>query len=642
MQIPDDLTDPERLLWDAMETGEAVSLLDDGTVEDRNPANGAQWGAERRVRGEALAAMLTEPSRGRRPRAARLALARITGTLDLEGLKLACPLILQSCFFDHSVNANATQVPNLALTSCHMPRLTGRQIRSRDDIDLTGLHAQYIQLDEARVGGRLNLNGAHLENPDGDALTAEGAQIHGDMFCRAGFQAEGQIRLTGARIGGELNLNGAHLKNPDGKALSADRAQIEEGLFCNDIQTDGEMRLIGAHIGGQLNLAGAHLKNPDSEALSADDAQIDGGMFCTNGFQVEGKMRLPGARIGAQLNLAGAHLKNPDSEALSADGAQIGGDMVCNDGFQVEGMMRLIGAHIGGQLNLTRAHLKNPDGKALTLDGADIKEDVLCLGGFQADGALCLTHAHIGGRLDLSQAKLSSTSGSALDLRHSTITRLVLPMTTAPQGVLDLTHARVIHLEDDWPTTAYKASLADLVYETLSPLDGQIARRLDWIARAEGAFRPQPYEQLAAALRREGHDDGAREVAIAKEEARQGTLRWPGKLRSRFLGSTVGYGYKPAQGLWWLTGLFLIDWFVFTWAKENGHLRALREKSVRPPEFHVSLYALDHVLPVIELGQRSYWSATGFFQYWQTASDLAGWLLVTVILGAVTARLVRS
>jgi hypothetical protein len=68
----------------------------------------------------------------------------------------------------------------------------------------------------------------------------------------------------------------------------------------------------------------------------------------------------------------------------------------------------------------------------------------------------------------------------------------------------------------------------------------------------------------------------------------------------------------------------------------------VHEKIAGLPQFHVSPYALDHVLPVIELGQRSYWSATGVIQYWQTVSDLAGLLLVTVILGAVTARLVRS
>ena len=114
------------------------------------------------------------------------------------------------------------------------------------------------------------------------------------------------------------------------------------------------------------------------------------------------------------------------------------------------------------------------------------------------------------------------------------------------------------------------------------------------------------------------------------------------RLRSWFLGATVGYGYKPGQGLWWLGGLAVVDWVTFAWAKSHNHLHAVHDEKQVLPQFHISLFALDHVLPVIDLGQRSYWSATGFFQYWQTFSDLAGWILVTVILGAVTTRLIRD
>ena len=40
--------------------------------------------------------------------------------------------------------------------------------------------------------------------------------VDGDMFCRAGFQAEGEIRLLGAHIGGQLELSSAKLANPGG------------------------------------------------------------------------------------------------------------------------------------------------------------------------------------------------------------------------------------------------------------------------------------------------------------------------------------------------------------------------------------------------------------------------------------------
>jgi hypothetical protein len=280
--------------------------------------------------------MLTQPRKAddRPPRAAHLSLARITGTLNLVGVDLACPLILESCYFENSVNASQTRAPILEINRCHVPSFIGKQLRTRGDLSLAGTRARSVELNEVHIGGGLKLNTAHLNNPNRVALSLEGAQIDGDMFCRAGFQTEGEILMLGAHIGGGLSLNGAHLKNPNGDALSADRAQISEGIFCKDgFQAEGQIRLLGAHI-GQLNLEGAHLKNPNGDALSADGAQIDGDMFCEGDFQTEGVIRLPGVHIGGQLNFNEAHLKNPDGPAVTADGAQIDGDVICRGGFR--------------------------------------------------------------------------------------------------------------------------------------------------------------------------------------------------------------------------------------------------------------------------------------------------------------------
>jgi|CZKG01.1.fsa_nt_gi hypothetical protein len=599
MQIPYDLTAPERRLWDAMETGEPVPLLKGGTLEECNPANGKEWGPERTVRSEALAAMLTQPRTvgTRPPRAARLSLARVTGALDLTGLDLGCPLELRECFFDEPVHLDDARVPKLALGDCRLPSLTANQLETRGDV---------------------NFDGSHIKS----------------------------IEVRGATIGGQLSLDRARLSNKHGRALNAEGAQIDGNLSCVKVQAEGEIRLVGAHVQGLLRVSGAELTNPQDgaedtrSALNADRACIDGDFF-GDGFHVVGELRLLGAHIGGQFILKGAELNNPAGDAFSTDGADIAGDVICGK-LRAKGQLHLLGTHIGGQLNFDGAQLDNGLKVALNAARAQIDEDVFFQECFRSKGMLCLAGTHIGGSLNLDEAKLSRPEGNALDLRQADIQHLTLPVQTPPDGIIDLCDARVTHLVDAWPRVPYKVRIDGLAYDTIAPLTIGTSARVDWITSADEGFLPQPYEQLATVLRRSGRDDDARLVAIAKEKARQKTLQWPGKLLSRFLRATVGYGYKPAQGIWWLAGLFLIDWFVFAWAKENGHLRAIYEKSQRLPQFHVSLYALDHVLPVIELGQRSYWSMTGFFQYWQTFSDLAGLLLVTVILGAVTARLVRS
>jgi hypothetical protein len=649
-----DLTALERCLWEAIETGEPVSPLNGGTEKERDPKCGALWGPERTVRSEVLAEMLTGAQQPRkRPRAIRLAFARITGALNLEGLDLLCPLCLESCYFDESLNLEEARAPKLELIRCYLPSFDGRQLTTRGDVSLEETRTEAFLLEEACVGGRLQLSEAHLGSPTGVAFRADGARIEGDAFFYD-IRTEGEVSLLGAHIGGQLILCGAHLKNPTGNAFSADGAEIEGGVFFDNARTEGDVRLLGAHIGGQLKLDGAHLKNPTGNAFSADGAEIGGDLFCDHTC-TEGLVRLLGVHVGGVLKLAGAHLiapigdvfgadgprlKNPDGDALNAKGAQIAESVFCVD-LRTEGGLRLESAHIGGPLKLVGAHIKNPTGDALSADGVQIDGDVLC-DRARTEGVLRLDAARIGGRLDLGGSALSNQYKEALYLCHATIKQLVLPMTVAPQGVLDLRHARVTHLADDWPNTTYTARIDDLAYETLSPVKNRAKDRLEWIAKAEGGFRPQPYEQLAAVLRRAGRDDDARRVAIVKETERRPELGFAGRAVSWFLGSTVAFGYKPGRGVLWLGMLAFIGWAIFGYANAHHDFIAVREGAQTIPQFHAWLYSLDCVLPVINLGQRSYWAPTGLALYWTTVSVVAGWILVTVILGAVTTRLIRN
>jgi hypothetical protein len=48
-----------------------------------------------------------------------------------------------------------------------------------------------------------------------------------------------------------------------------------------------------------------------------------------------------------------------------------------------------------------------------------------------------------------------------------------------------------------------------------------VGERLAWLAREQAGYLPQPYEQLAAAYTRQGLDDAARDVLLAKCRRRQ-------------------------------------------------------------------------------------------------------------------------
>lgn len=62
-----------------------------------------------------------------------------------------------------------------------------------------------------------------------------------------------------------------------------------------------------------------------------------------------------------------------------------------------------------------------------------------------------------------------------------------------------------------------------MTYDALAdPLPA--AERVRWIRRTGDGYLPQPYEQLAAAYRKLGHEDEARTVLLARQRHRRTTL----------------------------------------------------------------------------------------------------------------------
>jgi hypothetical protein len=100
-----ELTKPERQLVFAASIGELVDLRT-GDAHLDHPSQAEKWDAARTVRADLLTELLTgrrQPGTGP-VRAVKLAGARITGVLDLEAARLACPLLLDGCSVDQPIN----------------------------------------------------------------------------------------------------------------------------------------------------------------------------------------------------------------------------------------------------------------------------------------------------------------------------------------------------------------------------------------------------------------------------------------------------------------------------------------------------------------------------------------------------------
>jgi hypothetical protein len=582
----DQLSEPERQVVVASGTGRLVDLRV-GTTELDDPADGATWEAARTVRAKVLVELLVgarTPPGGGQLRAVRVRGARITDRLDLEAATLACPLLLWDCHLEQPINLNEAQARAVRLPGCHLPGLAAQQLETR---------------------GNLELN--------------------------RGFTTTGEASLMGAHIGGELVLSGAILSNPDGSALAADGITIDESMYANGLTATGEVRLVGAHIGGQLVLSGAILSNPDGSALAAHGITIDESMYATE-FTATGAVGLWGAHIGGQLVLNGAILTNPNGQALVADGLVVNQSMICRDGFNATGQMRMLNAHIGASLEFHGASLTSPNGQALVADQLTVDRSLYFREGFTATGQVRLLGAMIAGQLDLSGASLASHDGIALDLEEVRTPVLFLLPQQRPDGIVDLTHARVGSFVDDQATWPATLDLRGFTYDTLVNDTVSVRARLGWLGRHRGGYTPQLYEQLAAAYRREGRDEAARRVLIAKQWRRRGRLNpW-----NWLLYVTVGYGYRTWLALVWLLIALWAGTNALDGAQQAGLLEPAKDKPSQQPTFHPLTYALDLLLPIVNLGQEGAWIPRDWAESWTWGLVLAGWVLTTAVVAGLT------
>jgi hypothetical protein len=114
------------------------------------------------------------------------------------------------------------------------------------------------------------------------------------------LQARGELNFRTSRVGQRVLLQGARLENPGGVALRFTRADVAADMFCDDMTVTGRMRLPGARIGGTLNLKRTHLINP-ADAVEAQALQA-ARVNLLPAEPIQGTVDLSHARIGVLVD----------------------------------------------------------------------------------------------------------------------------------------------------------------------------------------------------------------------------------------------------------------------------------------------------------------------------------------------------
>lgn len=499
------------------------------------------------------------------------------------------------------------------------------------------------------------------------------------------------VRIVGLRIEGDLDLdeatldrplmlrrcqfgtNEVHLRDADARAINlsgsrcggitAEGATVTRNLVLGDgFSATGELCLVGTNIGGELNCAGANLANLNGRALNVERAVIANSVFLGSNFSATGEIRLFATKIGSHLNCsAGANLTNLNGPALTADGAVIAGAVLFSGGFSAIGEIRLVNAKIGGPLSCRGATLVESGGDALNAGGAVISGGVFLDARFQAIGEVCLDSAQFD-NLTCRGGTFIGRNGAALAAAGALIMGGVfLDEGFSADGLVDLTNVQARRLTDwrtDWPT---RMLIGGFRYESLESDARGWEDRREWLRR-QAVLDLGAYLHLASVYRATGDDVAARKILMERHNAlirRDRPEHWephlPTGLRRwwrRVLGVTIGHGYEPLRVLYFFLPVLLLMSLWYARADQEKLLTPTdgdagvtsSECTSRYPCFQPFFYAVDTVVPIVDLGQRSRWSpdvsARGSLPFVDDGRRLALATWLTTILGWFFATLI--
>lgn len=431
------------------------------------------------------------------------------------------------------------------------------------DIGLNDCHFEATPILRAAIINRLFLDGSRLPG-----LQAERLEARGGVYLR-GAEVEGAVNLDQARLGGNLQCDGATIRNRGDYALLG-RSLEARNVLLRGTTLRGGVNLSGAVLAADLDAAGATIPAFERMALDASEIACHGSVVLRN-TRVTGEVRLTGSAITGDLDCSGTVVENAGQTAIEASRVAVKGAFFLRREAQLDGTLALTGASIG-----------------------TIHDEAAC---WPKPGDLLLNRCRYGAFID-------------------------------------------------------------------GPVDAE--SRVDWLARQTPErwgedFWPQPYEQLASVFREMGHGEDASSVLVIKERLQRRARRartenpiWRAALfvADGILGITLGYGRRPLFALVWLVFFWLAGVAIFAYAERQGAvmpnsavvLRApewtlcgIEQSEQRPlvasgtsqglaaagqnqlacfrqrweassyPAFSPWMYSLDTLLPVLDMGQRSFW-----------------------------------
>ncbi|MEK8106443.1 hypothetical protein NKG94_16705 [Micromonospora sp. M12] len=315
---------------------------------------------------------------------------------------------------------------------------------------------------------------------------------------------------------------------------------------------------------------------------------------------------------------------------------------------------------------------------------AQVTGNVRLCGRFRSVGLVVLNRAVVGGRLRADGATLAwhvaaepmdplgdtNRRGAAIEAIFAVFRGGIDLGWQVTSGAVDFNGTATSYLADrpdcDWPTESY---VDGFVYDRFEAVEGgsdavwDVDARIAWLGRMD-RYDPRAWEHLATVLRTAGDRDGADKVLVVQRRQARRLQTAPRRLFDLMQDVTVRYGFRPQRALYLLLALIAAVTVALSLSGVQEQMRATDQNALvftptgarpLPTEHDPSgecgngkvrclspfFYAVDTVVPLIDLHQRSTWYPVvehgGLLLEWLlNLCTILGWVASTVFAVSFT------
>ncbi|WP_330272300.1 hypothetical protein OG205_35790 [Lentzea sp. NBC_00516] len=522
-----------------------------------------------------------------------------------------------------------------------------------------------LSIHHAKIGCQLALIGSKLINPKERAFNADHLVVRGSLLMSE-VEISGICDLHGSSIDCAVSLSKSKLASAQSDRATVIAYSINVGgdFICTEAEIDGGVTIAESKIAGDFLLDGTRMTGEKKYALSAARTSF-GRISMSKNFSSNSSILLSDATVATDVEIINSKINVPGKRAVVASRISVTGSFIAN-GTDIVGSLDLSDAVINGDVKMLDSNLrgiprsehhkgspKDPKagkewlGISLQMSGARVSGDV-DFAGCRFSQQIRMDSASIDRSLSLNGAQLDTDCALALSAVGLTATSAQFTLKTRPRQGVDLRSARIKTMHDDlksWPEDL--VNIEGMTYERIvSPMT--VDERLQWLGKATKTFSAQPYSELSACYSRVGQEDQARRIAFAATRRSYEDGNLPLRVWGKIQDFAIGYGYRPLRAFAVLSALWILGstWFIFG---VDSCIRVGVTKdglcSVRPNDsltWDPWTYSLDLLIPVVNLGHKNAWDATGWSKAVVYLLIAAGWIFTTTIIAAAGRKLKRS